>query len=95
MPGLDATIIGPYDLSASMELTGNLEHPDVIQACNKVIEISKRMGIPSGLHVVDPDKEKLKNAIDHGYGFIAYSLDAVFLHENIGSHKTGFEVREY
>ena len=80
---LDATIIGPYDLSASMNLTGDLEHPDVIKACNKVIDISIKMGTPTGLHVVDPDKEKLNNAIDHGYGFIAYSLDGVFLHKNI------------
>jgi len=80
--GLDATIIGPYDLSASMGLTGDLEHPGVIQACKKVIEISKKMGIPSGLHVVQPDKEKLKNATDNGYGFIAYSLDGVFLSTN-------------
>jgi len=83
--GLDATIIGPYDLSASMGLTGDLEHPKVIQACKKVIEISKIMGIPSGLHVVDPDKEKLKKATDNGYSFIAYSLDGVFLTDKIGN----------
>ena len=81
--GLDATIIGPYDLSASMGLTGDLEHPDVILACKKVIEISKKLGIPSGMHVVDPNKEKLKIATDNGYSFIAYSLDAVFLTDKI------------
>ena len=81
--GLDATIIGPYDLSASMGLTGDLEHPDVIIACKKVIEISKKLGIPSGMHVVDPNKEKLKIATDNGYSFIAYSLDAVFLTDKI------------
>ena len=35
VPGLDATIIGPYDISASMGLTGDLEHPEVINACKK------------------------------------------------------------
>ena len=81
--GLDATIIGPYDLSASMGLTGDLEHPDVILTCKKVIEISKKLGIPSGMHVVAPNKEKLKIATDNGYSFIAYSLDAVFLIDKI------------
>ncbi|MBT6936526.1 MAG: 2,4-dihydroxyhept-2-ene-1,7-dioic acid aldolase [Candidatus Marinimicrobia bacterium] len=81
--GLDATIIGPYDLSASMGLTGDLEHPGVIKAGKKVIEISNKIGIPSGLHVVAPDKEKLKIATDNGYSFIAYSLDAVFLTDKI------------
>ena len=80
--GLDATIIGPYDLSASMGLTGDLEHPDVVEACKKVIEISKKMGIPSGIHVVESNKEKLKAATENGYNFISYSLDGVFLFTN-------------
>ena len=31
-PGLDAVLIGPYDLSASMGLAGQLQHPDVLAA---------------------------------------------------------------
>jgi 2-dehydro-3-deoxyglucarate aldolase len=81
--GLDATIIGPYDLSASMGLTGKLDHPDVLDACNKILLTCNNKNIPSGIHVVDPDEKKLKLAIDSGYRFIAYSLDAVFLHKNI------------
>jgi 2-dehydro-3-deoxyglucarate aldolase len=80
--GLDATIIGPYDLSASMGLTGELEHPDMIKVCKRVIETSKKMGVPSGLHLVSPDKKKLEYAIKDGYCFIAFSLDGVFLSEN-------------
>jgi len=81
--GLDATIIGPYDLSASMGLTGKLDHPDVLDVCKKILLTCKNKNIPSGIHVVDPDEKKLKLAIDSGYRFIAYSLDAVFLHKNI------------
>lgn len=77
--GLDATIIGPYDISASMGLSGKLDHPDVAKACQKVIDISNVVGIPTGIHVVDADKNKLKKAIESGYLFIAYSIDAVFL----------------
>ena len=80
--GLDATIIGPYDLSASMGLTGELEHPEMIKVCKRVIETSKKMGVPSGLHLVSPDKKKLEYAIKDGYCFIAFSLDGVFLSEN-------------
>jgi len=81
--GLDATIIGPYDLSASMGLTGKLDHPDVLDVCQKILVTCKNKNIPSGIHVVDPEEKKLKIAIDFGYRFIAYSLDAVFLHKNI------------
>ena len=81
--GLDATIIGPYDLSASMGLTGKLDHPDVLDVCQKILVTCKNKNIPSGIHVVDRDEKKLKLAIDSGYRFIAYSLDTVFLHKNI------------
>jgi 2-dehydro-3-deoxyglucarate aldolase len=77
--GLDATIIGPYDLSASMGLTGDLEHPDVIQACKKVIEISKKLGIPSGMHVVQTVEQLLQDTVETGYCFIAYSTDGVII----------------
>lgn len=30
-PGIDATFIGPYDLSVSMGLAGQLDHPDVAE----------------------------------------------------------------
>ena len=77
--GLDATLIGPYDISASMGLTGELEHPDVHKACQKIIDISNEIGIPTGIHVVDADKKKLDSSIELGYKFIAYAIDAVFL----------------
>ena len=48
--GLDAIIIGPYDLSASMGLTGELNHPDVIEACEKIFKICKNNNIPFGIH---------------------------------------------
>jgi 2-dehydro-3-deoxyglucarate aldolase len=77
--GLDATLIGLYDISASMGFTGELEHPEVNRACQKVIELSKKMGIPTGIHIVVPNEKKLQAAIKVGYQFIAYSLDAMFL----------------
>ena len=58
----------------------NLENFDDTE---KLLEISKKVGIPSGMHVINPDEKKLKLAIDYGYRFIAYSLDAVFLHKNV------------
>ena len=38
--GIDGFIIGPYDLSASMGIPGEFEHPDVIEALNRVMETS-------------------------------------------------------
>ena len=79
---LDAILIGPYDISASMGLTGDLEHLDVVNACKKVLDFTNGTNVSSGIHVVDADEIKLKKAIESGYRFIAYSLDAAFLNKS-------------
>jgi 2-keto-3-deoxy-L-rhamnonate aldolase RhmA len=73
--GVDGFIIGPYDLSCSMGIPGQFEHPDFIAALNKILEAGHRLGIPAGLHIVEPDRERLAQSIQQGYRFIAYSVD--------------------
>jgi len=73
--GVDGYMLGPYDLSASMGLAGDLDHPDVLAAMDKVREIAGRLGKPGGLHVVEPDEKRLKEAAESGFTFIAYSID--------------------
>jgi 2-dehydro-3-deoxyglucarate aldolase len=79
VPGLDAIIIGPYDLSASMGITAQFDHPDYLLAMEKIKTSCQRMGKPLGLHVVQPDPEVLRQKITEGYQFLAYAIDAVFL----------------
>lgn len=77
--GLDAIMIGPYDLSASMGLTGQFDHPLFVAALARIADAARRAGIPSGLHVVQPDPQRLADAVAGGHRFIAYGIDAVFL----------------
>ena len=77
--GLDALMIGPYDLSASLGRTGQLDHPDVVGAVNEIREACKRANKPAGTHVVDPNPALLHQRIDEGFRFIAYGVDTVFL----------------
>ena len=78
--GLDGIIVGPYDLSASMQLTARFDHPDFISAIEKIEEKAKQYRIPMGIHIVQPDPEILQKKIKEGYQFIAYGIDAVFLY---------------
>ena len=75
VPGVDAYFLGPYDLSASMGLAGQLEHPDVQAAIAKTYEVARKMNKPGGLHVVEPDELMLKSRVDQGFTFIAWSID--------------------
>jgi 2-dehydro-3-deoxyglucarate aldolase len=79
--GLDAVIIGPYDLSASLGRTGDLQHPDVTGAIEEIRTICKRNAKPVGTHIVSPNPSMLSTRIEEGYQFIAYGVDAVFLRE--------------
>jgi len=73
--GVDAFIIGPYDLSCSMGIPGEFENPKFIQTIDKIILIANEVGVTSGLHVVEPNTIELNNAIAVGHKFIAYSVD--------------------
>ena len=79
--GLDAVFIGPYDLSASMGMTGRFEELAFVAAIERIRTSAKNHNIPCGLHVVKPQKEELQKRIAEGYRFIAYAIDAVFLTE--------------
>ncbi len=73
--GVDGYIVGPYDLSASMHLSGQFEHPRVKEALASIHEIGMRSGKPGGVHIVEPDEDKLKSLIAQGQRFIAYGVD--------------------
>jgi 2-dehydro-3-deoxyglucarate aldolase len=77
--GLDAIMIGPYDLSASMGMTAEFDRPAFLNVLETIRLSCKRNRIRSGLHMVQPSREELEQKIAEGYGFIAYSIDAVFL----------------
>lgn len=75
VPGVDGFIIGPYDLSCSMGIPGQFENADFINAMAHIRDTGKRLGCPAGLHIVEPDLQRLEQTIREGYTFIAYSVD--------------------
>ena len=77
--GLDAILVGPYDLSASLGVTGQFECKKFIDALAVISNAAKVKEIPLGIHVVQPSRDELRSRINQGYRFIAYSIDAVML----------------
>jgi len=78
--GLDAIMVAPYDLSGSMNITGEFDNPLFIKTLDTIFSKALNSGIAMGVHVVKPDRQQLKEKIDEGYQFIAYGIDAVFLY---------------
>jgi 2-dehydro-3-deoxyglucarate aldolase len=58
-----------------MGIPGEFDHPRFKQTIDNIIEIRRKVGAVSGLHVVEPDTKKLNDAIAIGHKFIAYSAD--------------------
>ncbi len=73
--GVDGFIIGPYDLSSSMGIPGEFDNSQFLETIDYIRRVGKELGCPSGIHIVEPDTAKLKESIDLGYRFIAYSVD--------------------
>jgi 2-dehydro-3-deoxyglucarate aldolase len=81
--GLDAIMIGPYDLSASMGVTAKFDHPEFTKAIRDIRSKSEFANIPCGVHVVSPFIDDLQEKVDDNYRFIAYSIDSVFLNHAV------------
>ena len=77
--GIDGCIIGPYDLSGSLGMPGNFDHPRVEAALRRVEEICKEKKVALGMHVIQPDYRLVVEQVSKGYIFLAFSLDILFL----------------
>ena len=84
VPGIDGTFIGPYDLSMSLGVPGQLDHPKVLRSQERVLDVTLSHGLVAGTHFVHPDTaaEDCSAAIAAGYRFIALGTDILFLGES-------------
>ena len=81
--GIDATIIGPYDLSASLGYPGEIGRKEVISAIEKYKKICKKFNKSMGIHVITPDAEEVAMRIKEGFTFVVFSIDMLFLGKKI------------
>jgi len=79
---IDGVMVGPFDLSASLGIPGEIDHPKVKEACEIVKQFAKAKNKSSGAHAVWPDIEKTRQHIKDGFNFIVYSSDIIMLQHN-------------
>ncbi len=83
--GVDAFMIGPYDLSGSLGKPGDFNDPEVIRALQKVMEAAKHYNIPAGFHSVSSDPKEAIKRKKEGYTFLAFSVDTIFLSDAVNN----------
>jgi 2-dehydro-3-deoxyglucarate aldolase/4-hydroxy-2-oxoheptanedioate aldolase len=77
VPDLDAILVGPYDLSASMDKMGKIDAAEVQAAMAKITAACRQAGIPLGIFA--DSAESAAPFIRQGYTLIAVSTDALFM----------------
>ncbi|MDD5560614.1 MAG: aldolase/citrate lyase family protein [Candidatus Omnitrophica bacterium] len=83
LKGIDACIIGPYDLSGSMGIPGKFNDKRFNAVLDKIIKAVKDSDKLLGIHIVNPDERDLKRRIAQGFKFIAYGMDTIFLQKAV------------
>lgn len=76
---IDGAMIGPYDLAGSLGVPGQLAHPQLMEACMRVIEACLERGKGCGTHLVDPTEEDVRQAFARGYTFVVLGSDVFAL----------------
>ncbi|XXK21848.1 HpcH/HpaI aldolase family protein [Arenicellales bacterium nBUS_48] len=82
---VDGYIVGPYDLSCSLGVPGDFEHPDMLAALTQIKESAKKYSVPGGLHVVEPDVQMMQRSIKSGHQIVIYSVDFRILEKSLSN----------
>jgi 2-dehydro-3-deoxyglucarate aldolase/4-hydroxy-2-oxoheptanedioate aldolase len=77
VPGIDAVLVGPYDLSASLGKPGELSDPAVHGAIAAVAETCLNAGVRLG--AFGADASAVQPFVDQGFTLIAAGIDTLFL----------------
>ena len=80
--GVDAFMVGPYDLSGSLGVTGDFESKIMLATIKEINDLAKKKNVSYGYHVVSSDPKFVWKKIKEGCTFIAFGVDFLFLVDN-------------
>jgi 2-keto-3-deoxy-L-rhamnonate aldolase RhmA len=75
--GVDAAVIGPFDLSGSLGHLGEITHPEVQAAIEAVAKAGRTRGVPVGIFC--GSAELARGYLAQGFSPIAVGVDAMLL----------------
>lgn len=79
VPGSDVIFVGPYDLSQSLGLPGQIDHPEVIRTVEQIVTKVRQGGRHVGIYV--DNVETARKWIRLGVQFIALSVDTAIYYQ--------------
>jgi len=82
VPGVDAVLLGPYDLSASLGKMGQLDDPEVVAAIDRITAVCQAAKMPLGYFNVSAST--VQPFIDRGYSLITAGVDTLLVAQSAG-----------
>lgn len=74
VPRLDGVFIGPHDLSVSLGVPEDYDHPDFINAVRKIVGMSKKYGLIVGIHFSEQIERQIF-WVKEGVNMVIHSSD--------------------
>ncbi len=74
VPGLDAVLIGPHDLSCSLGIPEQYAHPRFLEAVRTIFRQARSAGVGAGIHFWGP-LEQAADLLRDGANFLIHSSD--------------------
>jgi 2-dehydro-3-deoxyglucarate aldolase len=82
VPGVDAVLLGPYDLSASMGKIGQIDDPAVVAAIERITTVCRAAKKPLGCFGVSA--ASVQQFMQQGYTLVTAGVDTLFLAQAAG-----------
>ena len=74
VPDLDGVLIGPHDLTCSLAIPEQYDHPIFLDACESIFKMARKHGVGAGIHFWG-DVEQQINFLHRGANMLIHSAD--------------------
>jgi 4-hydroxy-2-oxoheptanedioate aldolase len=89
VPGIDVVFLGPYDLSQSLGIPGQVDHPRVRSMMDQVVTACRCAGVAAGVYA--DSVEAVRHWVGMGVQYLAVGVDTALIYSL--THKMVAELR--
>ena len=79
VPGVDVACMGCMDLSIDLAVPGQIDHPTMVAAIQRVVDTAKKNGIASG--IITGQMDLIRGWVQAGMQFASYATESMLLQE--------------
>ncbi|MCD6236005.1 MAG: hypothetical protein J7J94_03325 [Thaumarchaeota archaeon] len=74
--GVDMYFIGPWDLAATLGHCCQIDHPEVVESINKIIDVGKSLGVPGA---IVSDEQNVAKHLAMGFKLMTVGADSDYI----------------